>query len=426
MFKEFTVGAAAGIMKGKTAIDGLELIRDVSIDSRSTKPGDLFFALKGENTDGHIFAKNAENNGAFGVVVHRETGCDREIIVSDTLNALGEFARVYRNHFDIKIIGITGTNGKTTVKNLIVAIMKTKYRVFGNKQNFNSLIGLPLTIFNISGAEDYMVAEMGTSSPGEIRMLCNIGQPFYAVLTNVGPGHLTGLGSIDEVKREKLSLIESLPSHGFGVVNENIGDIKTKKIIYRFSENMLDDVQLNDAGSWFSFMGERFYTPLLGAGNVSNCLAALVLTSRLGVDVELQKSALRKMQPEPARLEPIRHNGLLIINDTYNANPVSMRLAIDLAKSIKRQRVFIFGDMLELGKNSKNYHVEIGEYAREYCDTLLTYGDEAQNFKGKHFTDKNKLVGFLMKNLSGDELILVKASRALKFEEIVNDILRRC
>jgi UDP-N-acetylmuramoyl-tripeptide--D-alanyl-D-alanine ligase len=181
---------------------------------------------------------------------------------------------------------------------------------------------------------------------------------------------------------------------------------------------------MTERGSAFTFEGNRFSTPLLGSGNVSNCLAALVLTSRLDIEAQCQQSAVREARPEPGRMEPLLNNGLLIINDTYNANPVSMRMAIDFASLINRRRIFILGDMLELGDDSEKYHREIGDYARERCEALLTCGREARHFGGRHFTDRMNLVDFLLERLQGDELILVKASRALKFEEIVSELVR--
>lgn len=424
MHREMTVDAAAKIMNGLARKGSLELVRDVCIDSRSAKPGDLFFALKGLRTDGHRFAKDAVSRGAVAAVVEKECGIAVEVIVRDTLAALGDLARCYRRQFKAPLIGITGTNGKTTVKNLAAAILAKRYRTTYTRGNQNSLIGLPLTLFAMNESTEFVVAEMGTSSPGEIGRLCEIGQPRYGVITNIGPGHLTGLGTCEQVEREKLSLIRALPAHGFGVVGETIRGPENGVTIHRFSERMLSDVQLTELGSAFTFEGNRFSTPLLGAGNVSNCLAALVLTSRLGIDAQCQRSALREAKPEPGRMEPLSNNGLLIINDTYNANPVSMRMAIDFASLINRRRVFILGDMLELGNDAEKFHREIGDHARKHCEALLTCGREARHFGGKHFTDRMELVSYLLERLHGDELVLVKASRALKFEDIVSELVR--
>lgn len=424
MFRTFMIKDIAKMIDGATTMRSLELVRGVSIHSQATRTGDLFFALKGERTDGHQYTKEALDNGAVGVVVEKHTGAEQEIVVSDTLFALGTLARKYRCLFTPQTIGITGTNGKTTVKNLVAAILKKKYRVVYTKKNYNSLIGVPLTLFELSGDESYLVVEMGTSSPGEIKRLCEIVQPHIGLITNVGLGHLQGLKTIAGIRQEKLSLINALPAHGFGLVGEGVGDVEQTNV-RRFSLDMLADIELSEHGSRFTYDGNVYATPLLGIGNVYNCLAALCLTSRIGIEYDMQREALAEAQPEPGRLEPIRHHGLLILNDTYNANPVSMKTAIDFVAHLKRKKIFVFGDMKELGKESKKLHTDVGVYARKRCTSLFAYGDEAVHYKGKHFKDKNALIYYLAQNLSGDEVILVKASRALCFEDIVRELVRR-
>jgi len=423
MFREFMIKDIVRMIDGKTKIGDLELVRGISINSKTTKPGDLFFALKGEHTDGHLYTSEALKNGAVGVVVKEGTNNKSEIVVSDTLFALGKLAQGYRNLFQPRTIGITGTNGKTTVKNLISGILSKKYRVLSTTKNYNSLIGLPLTVFELSGQEDYLVLEMGTSNPGEIKRLCEIANPIIGVITNIGPGHLMGLGSIEGIKQEKLSLIDWLPEEGFGLIGDGVGDVKKHNVL-RFSLDMLENIQLSEYGSRFRYKGNEFFTLLLGLGNIYNCLAAICLTSEIGVEYELQRDAIAEVKPEPGRLEPIHHDNLLIINDTYNANPVSMKVSIDFISNLDRRKICILGDMRELGGQSKILHNEVGKYAKENCDSLLSYGDEARFFEGKHFTDKNKLFKHLRMNLSGDEVILVKASRALHFETIIDDLLR--
>lgn len=424
MFRTFMMNAVTQMIGGDTRMWSLELVHGVSINSKTTKAGDLFFALKGERTDGHKYTKEALDNGAVGVVVEKRTGAEREIVVSDTLFALGTFAQKYRCLFSPQTIGITGTNGKTTVKNLIATILNKKYCIVYTKKNYNSLIGLPLTILELSGNEAYLIVEMGTSSPGEIKRLCEIAQPHIGLITNVGPGHLQGLESIDGIRREKLSLIDALPSHGFGLIGEGVGDVRRANVS-KFSLDMLEHIELSESGSCFVYNGNNYFTPLIGIGNVYNCSAALCLTSRMGIEYDIQREALAEAQPEPGRLEPVRHDGLFIVNDTYNANPVSMKAAIDFVAGLERKRIFVFGDMRELGKESKKLHAEVGAYARQRCELLLTLGDEARLYKGKHFKDKGALTRYLIENLGGDEAILIKASRALQFEDIVEELLRR-
>ncbi len=428
MYREFMIKDIAKMINGTTALDCRDLVRGISIDSRATTSADLFFALKGEHTDGHLYTKEALANGALAVVVEKSTGVKAEIRVSDTLFALGQLAERYRSMFGPKTIAITGTNGKTTVKNLIGAILNRRYNILVTKKNFNSLIGLPLTLFDMSGEEDFLVLEMGTSSPGEIRRLCEIAQPHFGLITNIGPGHLKGFGTIAGVRKEKLSLIDSIPRDHFAVVGEGAGDIQSRNV-KRFSLDMLEDIQLSECGSRFTYMGTRFFTPLFGIGNVYNCLTALCFISNLGTVLgddffDDAHVALAEIKPEPGRMEPIQRNHLLIINDTYNANPVSMKTAIDFTTVLERKKVFVLGDMLELGKQSRRLHQEIGQYAKKCCDLLLTHGAEAKYYQGKHFEEKSDLVQFLIRNIDGDEVVLVKASRALNFEDIVEKLLR--
>jgi UDP-N-acetylmuramoyl-tripeptide--D-alanyl-D-alanine ligase len=424
MYYEIMLDRAISIMKGFSKEIKNELIRGVNIDSRTLKPGELFFALKGENTDGHRYTGDAVRKGAVGVVVQNKTGVANEILVTDTLFALGELAHHYLSNFNLPIIAITGTNGKTTVKNLIANILSTKLRVLWTKKSYNSLIGLPLMLFEISGEEDYLVLEMGTSNQGEIKRLCAIAHPHIGIITNISPGHLKGLGSIEGIRKEKLTLIESLPARGIGFVGPGVDGIQKSNIL-RFSFDEIKDIQITESGSSFIYKETEFFTPLFGLNNVYNCFIALKVTEKLGIDIEGQKEAIRKIEPEKGRMEPISVDGLLIINDTYNANPASMKSAIDFVSHLKRRKILILGDMLELGDESNKYHNEIGIYAKEKSDILLTLGPQAEAYGGIHFTDKDKLVTYLLRILKGEEVILVKASRAMKFEDIVKKILRR-
>ncbi|MGD9379449.1 MAG: UDP-N-acetylmuramoyl-tripeptide--D-alanyl-D-alanine ligase [candidate division WOR-3 bacterium] len=423
MFREFTLGEIIEMLNGTTEMSVQELVRGVSIDSRTTKPGDLFFALQGSRTDGHEFVADALGNGALAAVVQRGNISLRGIRVEDTLFALGELARNYRGQFSIKTIGITGTNGKTTVKNLVAAVLKSCSKVVSTSKNYNSLIGLPLTVFRVSGDEDYLVLEMGTNAPGEIKRLCDIAIPDVGLITNVGPGHLAGLDSIEGIQQEKLSLIKALPENGIGLVGEGV-DVPVRSNITRLSTELLDRVEITEHGSHFTVDDKPYFTRLLGTSNVYNCLAAICLTSKLGIAYEMQHAAIAEVGPEPGRMEPIWIEDLLIIDDTYNANPVSMKAAMDFAAQSARRKVFVLGDMLELGVGSETLHRDVGAYAQQCADLLLTYGKEAGLYGGRHFAEQVELVRYLTECLRGDEIVLVKASRALRFENVVSRLTR--
>ena len=423
MFHEFALGEVIRMMNGVSLISGQELVRGVSIDSRTVRPGDLFFALKGSRTDGHEFVDAALRKGALAAVVRQGYAIPQGIQIQDTLFALGELARSYRTHFNVKTIGITGTNGKTTVKNLVAAILERCSKVVATNKNYNSLIGLPLTVFRVSGDEEYLVLEMGTNAPGEIKRLCDIAAPDIGMITNVGPGHLAGLDSIEGIRKEKLSLIESLPEGGIGMVGEGVDTVLPGNV-KRLSADLLDRVVITEHGSTFTVGGKFFSTGLLGAGNVYNCLAAICLTSELGIAYEVQRAAIAEARTESGRMEPIRMGDLLIIDDTYNANPVSMKAAIDFAAQSARRRIFVLGDMLELGARSETLHREVGAYAQQYADVFVSYGAEARVYGGRHFTEQIELIRYLAAWMRGDEIVLIKASRALRFENIVHGLVR--
>ena len=423
MYHEIMIKNAVDIMQGVGPFSH-ELIRGVSIHSRTAKPGDLFFALHGEHTDGHYYTKEAVMNGACAVVVEKQTSTGYDIVVNDTLYALGELARYYRSLFTPTTVAVTGTNGKTTVKNLIVAILMNGNTVTSTVKNYNSLIGLPLTIFELNGSEHYLIVEMGTNAPGEIARLCEMARPQIGVITTVGPGHLQGLGSLDGVRKEKSALIGALPADGFAVVGDAAGDISGPNVT-RFSLEQCTDVEVTETGSSFTYLGKRFSTPLLGVGNVYNCCAALCLTTLLGCDYDTQRDALARAQPEPGRLEPLYAGRLLIINDSYNANPASMKAAFTLMAEFKRRSIYVLGDMLELGTDSTRLHQEIGAYAQDKCDLLLTCGEQARWYGGKHFSNKSALIRHLLSILSDTDAVLIKASRGLHFETVVDELLRR-
>lgn len=432
MFKEMTIRDLVKVVRGRNPAAGRELIRGVSIDSRSVRPGEVFFALKGENTDGHLHLGSARARGAVAAVVGTAHGGPDEILVHDPLFALGELGRDYRDRYHPVVIGITGTNGKTTVKNILTRLLRTKYRVRSTWKNYNSLIGLPLTLFNLDGTEEYVVLELGTNHPGEIARLREICRPQIGVITNIGPGHLAGLGSVDGVRREKMSLLGDLPSQGFGVVGDGVfadcpppGNPPDQGDIVRFSLNHAAGIELTENGSRFDHQGREYSTPLLGLSNVYNCVAALTVAHRIGLDPDPLRTALAGLAPEPGRMEPIRRGNLLVLDDSYNANPLSMKTALDYVAGLKRRRILILGDMKELGPESVVQHKAIGSYARERGDLILTMGDEAGYYQGRHFSEPKLLVDHLMEVLTGREAVLVKASRSLRFERIVTEILRR-
>lgn len=423
MYREFTLAKIASMLSGRTDRAVPELVRRVTVDSRQARPGDLFFALRGQRTDGHEHAADALQRGAVAAVVDRPLATGREILVPDTLFALGQLAENYRRQWPVTTIAITGTNGKTTVRDAVAAILSMEHRVLQAQGNYNSLIGLPLTVFNLRGDEEYLIVEMGTSAPGEIRRLCEIARPAIGVITNIGPGHLAGLGSIDGVRQEKLSLAAALPAGGLCLVGDGVGEV-AREGVARFALDMLDRIEITERGSCFALRGHAYFTPLLGRANIDNCLAAISLTSMLGIGYAAQRSALASLRPGAGRLEPLVWDRLLVINDAYNANPVSMKNAIDFIAPLKRRKILVLGGMLELGARSRQLHQEIGAYAAARADLILTLGEDAQDYGGEHFSGVTELVRYLAGQITGNEVVLFKASRQFRFERLISTLAR--
>jgi UDP-N-acetylmuramoyl-tripeptide--D-alanyl-D-alanine ligase len=425
------------------AVDGFA---DISTDSRTVKPGELFFALKGENFDGHQFVGQAIEKGASGVVVTDDTVSENAVVfkVKDTLKALGDLAALFRSRYDIKCAGITGSNGKTTTKEMLGACMQVKYDTFTSIGNFNNLIGVPLSIFRLNEAHEAAVFELGMSAPGEIFRLAEICKPQVGIFTNVAPAHLETMGTIDAIASAKHELIEKLPDNGTAVINADdsrlsswISDIKQKVITYSI-ENDADfrviDISANaDGTSSFKINGSEFNINLPGRHNIYNAACAIAASSAFGIDATELVEILPKIKPYNLRSEMLSVNGINIINDCYNANPESMKAAIDiLANSPSSSRLIaVLGDMLELGEMEIEYHEIIGQYLQsKKIDALFAAGELAANYLNKfngsfkeHFEDKEHLAEALIGYLKPGDTVLIKGSRGIAMEEITEKLM---
>lgn len=433
------------------------IVNSISTDSRTLKEGDLFVALIGERFDGHDFIKQAIERGAIGFIVSKEIDQDIGCIikVADTLHALGDIAKLYRERFNIPVIGITGSNGKTTTKDMIASVLQEKYKILKSEGNLNNTIGLPLTVFNLSKSHEILVLEMGISIPGEMSRLVEIAKPNIAVITNISPTHLEFLGSVEGVVAEKSILARSTD---VGVLNAddpnvaNIRDgIKGKTIFYGIKEPadvMADDIDVDQYGKpkfrlivKTNIEGEiDIHIPLIGRHNVYNALRAASVGAIFGIELSLIKKALEMYQPMSMRMQRLDIEGITIIDDTYNSNPASLIAAVDflLTMNNSRRKVLVVGDMLELGKHSDKLHADVGNYigknAKDALSTLITVGERAVDI-AKSATESGikedkviicktnseagpKLLSILQKG----DIILIKGSRGMKMEEIVNYI----
>ena len=435
--------AVGGTLSGR---DGLA--EGVSIDSRTIKPGELFIAIKGPNFDGHGFASQAISSGASGVMVSGNIDRNGEtapgfIKVFDTLRALKELAYFYRKKYHPKMIGITGTNGKTSVKEMTAAILSARYNVLKNQGNLNNQYGIPLSLFNLTGEHQIGVMELGMSALGEIADLCRLVEPEIGMITNVGEGHTLYLKDLPTVGRAKGELLEALSKGGLAVVNGDDANVmsqtaRTRAKIIKFGMGndchyKAEQINYGPEGTSFKVNGQRVIIRQPGLHNVYNCLAAIAAGEALGVDIKSAAEKLAGLEPTPMRLEIIQSGKFTIINDAYNANPPSMRAAIKVLGSMdaSRRKVAILGEMLELGDIEKLRHHDIGAFAAETADLVVAVGPLGNDIylgasglkkNSRHYQDNAALIAELDSILKKGDMVLVKASRGGHFEEIVNAI----
>jgi UDP-N-acetylmuramoyl-tripeptide--D-alanyl-D-alanine ligase len=448
---ELSLGEAAVAMGGDLSGESAARIRPkgVSIDSRSIRAGELFFAVEGPRFDGHEFVADAFGSGACCAVVRRDRaaeGAGRPVIaVGDTVAALQALAAHYRNLLDCTVIGVTGSNGKTTTKDLVAHVLAGTRLVGGTQGNLNNYLGVPLTLLSLRRDHRAAVVEMGASRVGEISTLARMARPRIGVITNVGPTHLEEMGSVENVAKTKAELASELSRGGTLVVN---GD--DDLLLSAVERALRPDVGLITCGfgprcriraaasklgpnkTEFEVSGWGAVTvPALGAHNVYNALMALAVGHELGIPFEDMRDRLAAFEPPAMRLRAVRAGGLVILNDTYNSNPASARAALDALKGYPctGRRVAVLGDMLELGEGSARLHRELGAEA-SFVDLLLTLGRWAEDVVAAAvaggldpkaaiaFTDKEGLATALLEALRQGDVVLIKASRAIGMEEV--------
>lgn len=428
-------------------------IRGVSTDSRTVQRGDIFVAIRGEKFDGHQFLNEAFEKGTVAAIVHEQwmsygsTYSNNVLIrVKDTVKALGQLANVYRGKFDVPVITVTGTNGKTTTKEMIASILSARYSVLKTEGNLNNQIGVPQTLFRLQKEHEVAVIEMGTNHFGEIAYLCKVAEPTHGLITNVGHAHLEFFENIEGVAKAKGELFESLESSGFGFVNADDkfivekAKVLKKKMTYGFqakrSELKGKFLGLNEqAQPRFSFDGVRLKKPLeielriAGTHNIFNGLAAAAVGLEFEISSKKIKNALENFNASSNRMEVSTLGGVTIINDTYNSNPDSVAAALSTLSAMKcsGKKIVVLGDMLELGDKSQQAHKGIGNHLAERgFQYVLTFGAysrfiaETSNAKhSKHFEDKNLLTEQLIRLVKPGDIVLVKGSRRMKMEEVV-------
>jgi len=440
--------------------DPAQRFEKIEIDSRQITPNGLFVAIIGEIHDGHSFAADVINRGVTGLIVHADQ-CRPDnlkswckpgvavVAVQDTTRALGDLAHFFRRHQTIPLVAITGSNGKTTNREMTAAVLSQHFSTHTTKKNFNNHIGLPLTVLEIQRAHACAVVEVGMNAPGEIDRLAEICMPDIGLITNIGPAHLEGVGSIEGVKRAKAELLDRIKPDGCAILNaddERVRDLAAQSpvdcILYGTgpqAQIRADAIRPTDTGSDFVLhLPDRQVAVSLqvpGQFMVSNALAAAAVGYRLGLDAAEITAGLHAFRPVSGRLNIFElSNGVHLIDDTYNANPGSMRVALDTLKTLSKdsRSVLVAGDMLELGREKRPLHRQVGAWAaRAGIHRLYATGDMAGEVRRgaldeglapeQVFTgEKVEIIEKLKRDLRRSDWVLVKGSRGMKMEEVVN------
>ncbi|RDU34846.1 UDP-N-acetylmuramoyl-tripeptide--D-alanyl-D-alanine ligase [Neobacillus piezotolerans] len=431
---------------------GESRISGVCIDTRKIRKGNLFIPFKGEKVDGHEYVESAIEKGAAAALWQKDVPNPPQglplLIVDNCLEALQELARTYRRQLGVKVVGITGSNGKTTTKDMAASLLSVKYKVQKTEGNYNNHLGLPLTVLNLDEDTDIAVLEMGMSSRGEISFLTRLANPEAVIITNIGESHLLDLGSREGIAEAKLEILEGLKEGGVAVMNgdepllmERVSGNDGHYLLQTFGRgesNTIYPVEITQSAHGNEFRVNlsdgRFYLPVLGTHNIMNALAAMLVARHFSLSFEEMKVGLKSVTLTQMRMELSEgRNGEKIINDAYNASPTSMSAAIELVANLGgyAKKVLVLGDMLELGPLEKEYHLKIGEMLDPgKIDLVFTYGklgsliaEGARKVLGQErvyaFEDKEMLSREVKKHTDSHTLVLVKASRGMKLEEVV-------
>ncbi|MBK7105822.1 MAG: UDP-N-acetylmuramoyl-tripeptide--D-alanyl-D-alanine ligase [Ignavibacteriae bacterium] len=432
-------------------------VSSVSTDTRTIKKNSLFVAIKGKNFDGHNYINEAINKGASAIVVNRKKialldNVDLPIIsVKNTVMAYGELANIWRNKFSRKVISITGSNGKTTTKEMVSHLLSSKYKIHKTILNNNNNIGVPLTILSTPKNVDFIVLEHGTNHFGEIEYTAKIAQPDFALITNIGSSHLEYLKSVEKVFEEKVKLFDFVKEDGNIFLNADDkilrNQIKIRKNALTFGSNKNVDVNYNILGitndSKYKIKIEGFNKsltltiPLLGKANVQNLITAITVCLKLGLSKNDIINSIKTLQPVKGRLFEFDYKNFTIIDDTYNANPESVKNAVEVLSNFtkRKNKILVLGDMFELGEDAKQIHTNLAENIKHAkINLLISIGKNTKylndsiklgNLSRFHFDNRKKMNSFLETLNYGDSVILVKGSRGMHMEEFVETIKRK-
>jgi len=437
--------AVSGTVTGKNTE-----ITSICTDTRKITEGCLFFALVGENFDGHDFAQKAAELGAAAIVCHKRVECDCTVInVFDTRAALLDLAGYYRRLFDIPLIALTGSVGKTTTKEMTYDVISKKYKTLKNFENLNNEVGLPITVFNLDETFEAAVLEMGMNHFGEISRLSRAAKPTMAIMSNIGVAHLENLGSQENILKAKLEILEGLTENAPVILNGDDKFLSGAKIsdhpVYYYGiENdecavKAVNIKEDKLETRFTVLYKEEKTdvvlPTVGIHNVYNALAAFTAGMLMGVDAKSAAEALSEYKPAGMRQRVNVRSGLTVIEDCYNANPDSMKASLKIMSNMDCRKIAVLGDMLELGEISEEAHRDIGKsVAENKVDYLFTFGEMSKlmaeeakknGVEAYSFDDKSELTDLLLKTVKENDCILFKASRGMKLEEVLHALYEK-
>jgi len=431
------------------------VVSSISTDTRSLKKGDFFIALKGDKYDANMFIDSALGLGVSGIIFNNRNlktirkAVDRHpdiafIGVDNTLNAYSDMAKNYLKKFDrLKKIAITGSSGKTTIRGLISTILSNKYSVIASSKSYNNIVGVSRTAFLIDSKHEIYIQELGTNHPGEINMLANIVNPVFGLITNIGPAHIGYFKSIENVAKEKKELLKSLPEEGIAFLNHDdpYAEFLKKGIIadvvyYGINkENDIEIKKIDLKGSVFKYKGIEMRLSLPGRHNILNAIGAITVGLEFGVSLNKIKDSIESFKAEKGRGFINDINGIIIIDESYNANPLSVKASIAyLSKvSCSNKKHLVLGDMAEMGSFSEQYHRNIGNYLIDSgIDYIYTIGKGSYSIYEEckkriksevfHFYEINPLKEALKSRLKKGDIVLVKGSRIMRLDKLIDNL----
>lgn len=450
--KKLNINEILSCIKGEVLLNNYKgYIEYISTDSRDIKDNTLFIALSGEKFDGHDFIESAYFKGVRSFIIQKDIDFNKDdvtiIKVKNTMYALGDIAKYYRNRFNVKVIGVTGSVGKTSTKDINYSVLSTKYNTLRNEGNFNNEIGLPKTLFNLTNENQYAILEMGMDHKGQIKHMVDIASPDIAIISNIGTAHIEFFDSREGIFSAKMEITSNFNENSLLIVNGDDEYLKTllgknhKYKLLSYGFNTYNDIYpvnyiVKEDYSIFTVIinekEETFKIPSPAKHNILNSLSAIILGMYLNIPIDKIREGLESFILTKGRCDIFKTNKYKIINDAYNASLDSVLSALTILKNNNTRKVAILGDIFEVGKFSKEIHEEIGKHIKDNADILITVGNDSKYIESSaksdgfnqdncyHFNDRFELLKQINNIVEENDTILIKASNGMKLEEVSN------